>query len=54
MSQKDVEFILSNPKVIEYIASYNYNDLYRLIRAASPRVIGELTTALYKSNLLDL
>lgn len=54
MSWKDVESILSNPKVIDYIASYNYNDLYRLIRAANPIVIGELTTALYKSNLLDL
>lgn len=54
MSRKDVEFILSNPKVIDYIVSYNYNDLYQLIKTASPKVKGELTTALYKSNLLDL
>lgn len=54
MSQKDVESILSNPEVIDYIANYNYDDLYQLIRQESPRVIGELTTVLYKSNLLDL
>lgn len=54
MSQKNVEFILSNPRVIEDIVSYNYNDLYQLIQTASPIVKGELTTALYKSNLLDL
>lgn len=54
MSQKDVEFILSNPRVIEDIVSYNYNDLYQLIKTASPIVKGELTTVLYKSNLLDL
>ena len=54
MSQKDVEFILSNPRVIEDIVSYNYNDLYQLIKTAGPTVKGELTTALYKSNLLDL
>lgn len=54
MSRKDVEFILSNPRVIEDIVSYNYNDLYQLIKTASPIVAGELTTVLYKSNLLDL
>ena len=54
MSQKDVEFILSNPRVIDDIVSYNYNDLYQLIKTASPIVKGELTTVLYKSNLLDL
>lgn len=54
MSRKDVEFILSNPRVIDDIVSYNYNDLYQLIKTANPTVKGELTTALYKSNLLDL
>ena len=54
MSRKDVESILSDPKVIEYIASYNYNELYQLLEGVSPKVTGELTTALYKSNLLDL
>ena len=54
MSRKDVEFILSNPRVIEDIASYNYNDLYQLINTASPIVKSELTAVLCKSNLLDL